>query len=146
MNIDTTELGALADMLGAQKLAAMQEKLDAAEKEKEYWKSRCERAEQLHTASAMENRFLKNYIMLSAEKIMEFVRTLKSIDHWALLRTFVQWSVPKELEAVERERIEEVMPLPLGVDEAPTTYNTFESGSACQVFNNKAEITTDKKE
>ena len=50
MNLDTDELGVLADMLSAQKITALQEKLEAAEKDVDYWRERCERAELLHAS------------------------------------------------------------------------------------------------
>ena len=43
-------VGVLADMLSAQKITALQEKLEAAEKDVDYWRERCERAELLHAS------------------------------------------------------------------------------------------------
>ena len=146
MNLDTDELGVLADMLSAQKITALQEKLEAAEKDVDYWRERCERAELLHAATNLQNMYLTNYILLSAEKIKTFVSTLDGVAQWSFLRTFMQWSVPKEIEARELELINEVMPLPEGMKNVPTTFNNFESGSACQVFNDKVTGSFNDKE
>ena len=66
----------------------------------------------MKAASEMENLFLKNYFMLSLERIRAFVERLKSIDHWAFLRTFMQWALPEELQAKELPLIDKVMPMP----------------------------------
>jgi len=50
MNLDTNELGVLADMLSAQKITALQEKLETAEKDVDYWRERCEHAELLYAS------------------------------------------------------------------------------------------------
>lgn len=62
--------------------------------------------------SEIKSSYLLNYIILSAEKIKEFVRVLHNMDRWAFLRTFVMWSVPDNLRAQEQKRIEEVLGLP----------------------------------
>jgi uncharacterized coiled-coil protein SlyX len=133
MLIDTDEFGALADMLSAQKIKALEERiaaqerriaaqderiatlegeLDSSKKDAEYWRQSCERAETMKAASEMENLYLKNYFMLSLERIRAFVERLKSIDHWAFLRTFMQWALPEELQAKELPLIDKVMPMP----------------------------------
>lgn len=56
--------------------------------------------------------YLREYIILSAEKIRDFVLRLKSIDRWAFLRSFVMWVLPDEIRSEEMKRIEEVMALP----------------------------------
>lgn len=133
MLIDTDEFGALADMLSAQKIKALEERiaaqerriaaqderiatlegeLDSSKKDAEYWRRSCERAETMKAASEMENLYLKNYFMLSLERIRAFVERLKSIDHWAFLRTFMQWALPEELQAKELPLIDKVMPMP----------------------------------
>jgi hypothetical protein len=66
----------------------------------------------MKAASEMENLYLKNYFMLSLERIRAFVERLKSIDHWAFLRTFMQWALPEELQAKELPLIDKVMPMP----------------------------------
>lgn len=71
-----------------------------------------EMLKQQNVATELRNMYLTNYIMLSAERIKEFVAHLCDIDRWAFLRTFMLWVIPKELEASERELIEEAMAMP----------------------------------
>jgi hypothetical protein len=59
-----------------------------------------------------ENSVLRKYILLSKEKIAEFVRTLRNINHWAFLRAFVLWALPEEYRDLEMACVDEVMGLP----------------------------------
>ena len=95
-----------------ERIATLEGELDSSKKNAEYWRQSCERAETMKAASEMENLFLKNYFMLSLERIRAFVERLKSIDHWAFLRTFMQWALPEELQAKELPLIDKVMPMP----------------------------------
>ncbi len=58
------------------------------------------------------NEYLRHYIILSAEKIREFMMRLKNIDRWSFLRSFIEWSLPDEYRNEEKKLIEEVMVLP----------------------------------
>ena len=111
MQLDTDEFSALADMLSAQRITAMKE-LEEARQETAYWRQRCERAEAMKAVADIENLCLKNCIMLSIEKIKTFMVGLDSVDRWALLRSFVQMSLPEELKAMELPLIDKVMPMP----------------------------------
>lgn len=74
-----------------------------------------ERAEFLetdNTATKLNNLILKNYIILSAEKIKQFMATIYNLDRWAFLRSFVTWVVPEELKQLEQHTIEDMMALP----------------------------------
>jgi hypothetical protein len=86
--------------------------------------------------------YLREYIILSAEKISEFVKRLKNIDRWAFLRSFVMWVLPEELRSEEMRRIEEVMALP--VEESAGITNNF-NGPVGQVVGH-AEIVDEKTE
>ena len=112
MQLDTDEFGALADMLSAQKTAMLEKELTASREDAAYWRKRCEMAEQMQAVSQLENLFLTNYILLSTEKIKAFVAELGSVDRWTLLRTFVEWSLPEELQAKELPLIDAAMPMP----------------------------------
>ena len=68
--------------------------------------------ENMLAAAELKSIILKNYIILSAEKIKAFVATLSSIDRWAFLHTFMTWTIPDEHRAEELQRIDEVMELP----------------------------------
>lgn len=65
-----------------------------------------------YVKSEFENSVLRKYILLSKEKIAEFVKSLKNINHWAFLRAFVLWALPDEYREVEMSGVDEVMGLP----------------------------------
>lgn len=100
-------------------VACLRQKLDVVTAERdelaekyEAEHQRCEELDNQVTTAMVENAWLKNYIILSAEKIREFMMKLKSIDRWAFLRSFVTWVIPEELRNEELELVEEVMALP----------------------------------
>jgi len=95
-----------------QEVAALQSQKDKVAAENTVLKEDNKRLNDLMVASRLESMFLANYIMLSVERIKSFVSQLRDIDRWSFIRTFVQWSVPKELEALERDRIEEALAMP----------------------------------
>lgn len=87
-----------------------------------------------------ENSVLRKYILLSKEKIAEFVKTLRNINHWAFLRAFVVWALPEEFREQEMPCVDEVMGLP---KDNPTGYvlNQPTFGSMFDVHgNNDVEI------
>ena len=112
MELNTTELGVLAEMLNAQKVAQIEKELAEARKETDYWRGRCEQLELLQTASTIENLVLKNYIMLSAGRIKKFVERLGKMEQWAFLRAFMQTTLPEELSSQEMPLLDKVMPMP----------------------------------
>ena len=112
MQLDTMELGVLAEMLNAQKVAQLEKDLAEQRKETDYWRSRCEQLDLLQTASTIENLVLKNYIMLSAGRIKQFVARLGKLEQWAFLRAFMQTTLPEELTAQEMPLLDKVMPMP----------------------------------
>lgn len=97
--------------------------------------------EQLQTAKTLECMVLKNYILLSAERIKKFFGQLEGIDRWAFLRTFLEWSLPDELRKEEMPRIDELLALPDRV--GPTVVNnTFagDVGTAVTATNYKTRL------
>lgn len=110
--MDTEEFSVLASMVSAQRIADLERQNEELRKDAAYWRQRCEKSEAMMVASEMQNLLLKNYFMLSLEKIKAFVEKLRSIDRWAFLRTFMQWAMPEELLTKEMPMIDKVMPMP----------------------------------
>jgi len=65
-----------------------------------------------HAATTIENMLLKNYIMLSVEKIRKFVSNLNNIDRFSFLKTFMEWVLPHERYTEQLKLVNEVMVLP----------------------------------
>ena len=114
---------------------------EAAETELQLLRARVAELEQLQTAKTLECMVLKNYILLSAERIKKFFGQLEGIDRWAFLRTFLEWSLPDELRKEEMPRIDELLALPDRV--GPTVVNnTFagDVGTAVTATNYKTRL------
>lgn len=87
------------------------------EKERAKNRALCEESSRLKAQrdkAEFEISVLRKYILLSKEKIAEFVKTLRSINHWAFLRAFVMWALPDEYRELEMPGVDEVMGLPQG--------------------------------
>ena len=126
MQLDTQELGVLAEMLAAQKMEQLEKELQRERDEKCYWKARCEKSEEVMAAVKLDNLFLRNYIVLSMEKVKQFVVKLTNVGSWSFLRTFMQDVLPDELQQQELPLVNQMMPMP---DEhgANTVTNNFNS-------------------
>lgn len=144
MQIDTEELGALAEMLSARRTEELEAALEEQRRQAEYWRARCEAAEQAAAEQAVHNVLLTNYIVLSIEKIRAFVAKLCKVEQWALLHTFMQWALPDELTARELPMLEEMMPMPDEGRPATNAYNNFAAGCECKVFNGNSEVQINK--
>ncbi|MBR2231363.1 MAG: hypothetical protein IJ891_03250 [Prevotella sp.] len=68
--------------------------------------------ETINTAAKLNNLILKNYIILSVEKIKQFMASMSNFDRWAFLRSFVSWAVPEELKQLEQHIVDDTMKLP----------------------------------
>lgn len=64
------------------------------------------------TSMDLENRLLKNVLLLSAERIKEFMKHLRSMDRWAILRTFVECTLAERNRKEQMALMDEVMTLP----------------------------------
>ena len=121
MNITSEELFSISERMSEKdKILARYEmemqklrvERDVLEKDNALLKERVSFLEKMLAAAELKSIMLKNYIILSAEKIKSFVATLSNFDRWAFLHTFMTWSIPDEHKAEELEMIDEVMQLP----------------------------------
>lgn len=58
------------------------------------------------------NTFLREYIILSAEKIKTFNLSMRGMKEWAFLRSFISWVLPEKHRLKQLEHLDEVMKLP----------------------------------
>ena len=93
-------------------LQATQETLEAERLQNSVLREENIRLKALRDKAEFENSVLRKYILLSKEKIAEFVKTLRNINHWTFLRAFVLWALPEEYRELEMPEIDEVMGLP----------------------------------
>ena len=72
--------------------------------------------EEKATEASVENIFLKKFLILSAERIKEFMKTLKTMREWSFVRTFVEWSLPEKYRQEQKQLMDEIMGLPINDD------------------------------
>ena len=60
----------------------------------------------------IENTYLRNVIILSVERIREFMKRVTSIERWSFLRTFILWSLPEKGRQEQQELVDSMMGLP----------------------------------
>ena len=119
-------------------VAVLEEELRVSRAERDSLQLECDRLARVSMESEIEAIYLKSYIMLSAERIRSFVTRLCNVERWAFLRTFVTCTVPKELEAAERQIIEDALALPEDGVSGVSYNNYYQAGSQNQVFNGGA--------
>lgn len=69
-------------------------------------------AQSLKTQADVENAFLKKFLILSAERIREFMKTLKTMREWTFARMFVEWAMPEKYRKEQKQLMDEIMGLP----------------------------------
>ena len=60
----------------------------------------------------IENAYLRNIIILSGERIKEFMKRVVGIERWAFLRTFLEWALPEKSRKEQMKLLDEIMELP----------------------------------
>lgn len=93
------------------------------------WKSKeleVERSQGM--ALDLENRYLKTMLYLSVERIKVYMDHLTSMEQWAILRTFVSYTLPEQYRTEQMELVDKVMALPQGTaPQITVTDATFEA-------------------
>lgn len=140
MNITIEEFQRMTDDKSqmAIQIAMLEQQVNERDQVIEALKERVKCLEMSNTAERLANMWLRNYITLSVGKIKAFLTHLTGIEHFAFLKTFIEYVLPAEHYQEQLALVNEVMTMPeepkLPVGE---THNHFEAGSGCQVFNDK---------
>ena len=124
MQLDTEELGVLADMLNADKTSRLEKRLSEETERADYWQKRCQQAEMMSEALRQAS-FLRDYIPLSTEKIAFFVKSLNKAEQVALLRMFVECTLPEDLRVESLQLVDQAMALPSAQQQSTSTIYNF---------------------
>lgn len=154
-----------ADMTGQRmRIAELESELNASRAECAALRQEIGHLQVSYEKTRMENSWLRNYIILSAEKIKVFMAHLHNIDKAAFLKSFIEWTLPKEHYSEQLTRVNELVSPPDegrdGITNVFTgdhvnaiyykrnevmsrdeVHNHFEAGSSSQVFNGDVEGT-----
>ena len=129
MNISAEEFLSLSTQLSdrdvrvaelEKKLKQVTEMLVIKEAENVALTQRLSELEQIHTATEIENEYLKRYLWLSWTKIKNFMAHIHDIRLLAFLQTFMLKTVSENMGSKALEAINEVVQLPED-DEKPST-------------------------
>ena len=121
MDITIEELNALTEKTSSMhvRIADLEHQLrektkEAAEKEEENRILKNENSilkEEARNAK-IENSYLRSIIMLSGERIKEFMKRVTGIERWAFLRAFMEWAIPDWARKEQMKLLDEIMELP----------------------------------
>lgn len=145
MDITIEELNALTEQMSTMRVKIAEYELKLAEKDNalaEKDEMICQlddENKQLKEAQKnldLENSFLRNIIMLSGERIKEFMKRVKGIERWAFLRTFLEWTIPDRLRNEQMKLLDEVMALPKEQKPSMVIENPTFHGPMYDVHNN----------
>ena len=128
MDITIEELNALTENTSSMrvKIADLERQLsekikEIEEKEEENRNLRIEISflrEEAQNAK-IENSLLRNIIMLSGERIKNFMKRVTGIERWAFLRTFIECAIPDWARKEQMKLLDEVMELPEEMEPKP---------------------------
>ena len=124
MQLDTEEFGVLANMLNADKTSRLEKRLSEETERADYWQKRCQQAEMMSEALRQAS-FLRDYIPLSTEKIAFFVQSLNKAEQVALLRMFVECTLPEDLRVESLQLVDQAMALPSAQQQSTSTIYNF---------------------
>lgn len=79
-----------------------------------------EQLKETRTTLSIENAWLKNMLVLSAERIQEYMSHVKDLARWSFLRSFVEWVLPDRFRKEQLSVVNRVMALP---DDKPEVIN-----------------------
>ena len=68
--------------------------------------------QQINLRAVFEASCLRHYLVLSTDKIAEFVKCLESIENWCLLHAFLTQVLPEDLKMMELARVDEILVKP----------------------------------
>ena len=140
MNLSIEEFQMMSDEKSEQaiRIAMLERQVEEKTRENEMLLEKVKMLEMSNAAEQLTNIWLRNYIMLSVGKVKVFLTRLTGFDHFAFLKTFLEFVLPPEHYQEQLMLVNEVMAIP----EEPRPpigemHNHFEAGSGCQVFNEK---------
>ena len=74
-----------------------------------------------------EELLMKDMLLLSWERIGVFQQRVKTFEQWAVLRLFVEWTLPEARRGEQLDRLDKTMPLPEEQRQIMVNGATFES-------------------
>lgn len=137
MEINIKEFQSLSDEKCRYELriTELERQVGCLQAENQMLKKHVEFLETTTAVTQMANMFLRNYLMLSVEKIRVFVRHLNGIEKFSFIKAFLEYGLPQEHRREQQDLVDQLMVLPDETKPVGDTHYYFASGSNNQVFN-----------
>ena len=120
------------------RIAELERQVGCLQTENQMLKKHVEFLEATTAVTQMANMFLRNYLMLSVEKIRVFVGHLNGIEKFSFIKAFLEYGLPQEHRREQQDLVDQLMVLPDETKPIVETHNHFAAGSNNQVFTGEA--------
>lgn len=138
MNINTNEFEHLSSLLTDAKLQPLMERLRQLELENDSLKRRIGEMETAYENIRFENHWMRQYILLSVEKVREFFSHIRNIELLAAVKSFVMGVLPESATDEQIAYANKMMSLPTYEEpQAITMHNPHFEGAMYEVHDNK---------
>lgn len=138
MNLNTIEFEHLSGMLTDAKLQPMMDRIKQLEQENDSLKKKIDAMEMAYESIRFENLWMKQYILLSVEKVQEFFSHIRNIELLSAVKSFVMGVLPETATAEQIAYANKTMSLP--THEEPRTitmHNPHFEGPMYDVHDNE---------
>ena len=137
MNINTNEFEHLSAMLTDAKLQPLMERMKELEQENDSLKQKIGEIEMAYENIRFENHWMKQYILLSVDKVREFFAHIRNIELLAAVKSFVMGVLPESASAEQIAYANKMMSLPTHEEpQSITMHNPHFEGAMYEVHNN----------
>ena len=137
MNINTNEFEHLSAMLTDAKLQPPMERMKELEQENDSLKQKIGEIEMAYENIRFENHWMKQYILLSVDKVREFFAHIRNIELLAAVKSFVMGVLPESASAEQIAYANKMMSLPTHEEpQSITMHNPHFEGAMYEVHNN----------
>ena len=137
MNINTNEFEHLSAMLRDAKLQPLMERMKELEQENDSLKQKIGEIEMAYENIRFENHWMKQYILLSVDKVREFFAHIRNIELLAAVKSFVMGVLPESASAEQIAYANKMMSLPTHEEpQSITMHNPHFEGAMYEVHNN----------
>lgn len=137
MNINTNEFEHLTGLLTDAKLQPLMERMKQLELENDSLKQKIGEIEMAYENIRFENHWMKQYILLSVDKVREFFTHIRNIELLAAVKSFVMEMLPETATDEQIAYANKTMSLPTHEEpKAITMNNPHFEGAMYDVHNN----------
>ena len=139
MELNTQEFGVLAEMINAPQIESLEKELEKCKLENARLRERNLELESANENMRFENHWLKQYILLSVDRVRWFFSGIHNLELLSAIKAFVLGVLPENASAEQIAYASKMMELPMDEPEQPHVVNIQSPGNniAQTIYNNK---------